>query len=117
MPRRIAPIGKRKPIAARSKLSTSELAAREACREAVLRRDRNCQAFYLHLLWPSGKAVACQGLSSQVHELKRGKMRRDCYLDPARCIGLCAPCHQWVTENPKAAIELGLALNSWDPWP
>ena len=98
-----------KPIKARSKRTTSEQDARAECRRIVLSRDLVCRG--------QRKTPAdCTGRSTDVHELKRGKARRECYLVPERCIGLCRPCHDWVTANPEQAVELGLAKWSWEDW-
>ena len=32
--------------------------------------------------------------------------------DNLRC--LCRPCHQYVTEHPKEAHELGLVIHAWE---
>lgn len=90
-----------------------EQAQRAVVREFVLSRDPQCQAHGLELVWPSGKVTECAGRSTEVHELKRGKMRADCYLNADMCLGLCSPCHAFVTLNPAEAVRLGLAMWSW----
>ena len=36
--------------------------------------------------------------------------------DPRNVIGVCRPCHSWITTHPKEATELGFLRHSWD-WP
>jgi hypothetical protein len=79
---------------------------RAACRQAVLARDRHCRGLGL-------TPVNCDVVPSEVHELGRGAYRASCFLEPELCLGLCRPCHQWVTEHPRDAQELGLALPGW----
>jgi hypothetical protein len=45
--------------------------------------------------------------------LGRGAYRASCWLEPELCLGMCRPCHRWVTEHPRHAQELGLALAGW----
>lgn len=97
-------------VAPRSKKTISEMPERARVREIVLARDRVCRGRGL-------TPVDCSTFASQVHELKRGANRRECYLDPDKCVGLCAPCHTWVTDHPAAARPLGLALRTGDPFP
>ena len=89
---------------------SEDLERRREVVDIVLRRDVRCRG---ELLTP----VRCDTWSTDCHELKRGAHRRDCWLDPLRCVGLCRPCHRWVTEHPEAARETGLALRSGDPFP
>jgi hypothetical protein len=100
-----------KPMSAKRR---KEVTTRAKVRVEVLARDPYCMARDKHLVWPSGKVTVCLGRSSQVHELMRGKMRADCYLNPDMCLGLCSECHSFVTLNPNAAHDLGLALWSWE---
>ena len=97
----------RQPLPAKSARTKRDEPARAECREIVLARDRVCRGQRL-------TPVRCAGVATDVHELKRGSARRSVYLDPDMCIGLCRPCHDWVTANPNAACELGLALKSWE---
>ena len=39
---------------------------------------------------------------------------RECWLDPELCRAGCRECHDFVTRNPQAAHDLGLALWSWE---
>lgn len=99
-----------KRLAPTSKKRRADLPERAKVRAAVLARDRECRGRGL-------TPVACTVWSSDVHELKRGANRASCWLDPARCIGLCRTCHDWVTDQPKLARPLGLALRTGDPFP
>lgn len=45
-----------------------------------------------------------------LHELKNRSQGGD-LLDPDQIVTLCRQCHQWVTENPKAAHDTG-----WTFW-
>lgn len=94
----------------RSRKTIAAAPTRAAVVAEVLRRDRECRGRGL-------TPVECQVWSTDCHELKRGAWRRECWLDPDRCIGLCRACHDWVTGNPMAARPLGLALRSGDPFP
>jgi hypothetical protein len=113
---RKTPLRQKKPMSRsgrvkpRSTKTIAEMPERARVRATVLARDRICRGRGL-------TPVDCAAYSTDVHELKRGAHRRDCYLDPAKCVGLCRPCHQWVTEHPSDARPLGLALRSGDPFP
>jgi hypothetical protein len=98
---------KRSRIRPISKKRASDLSKRAMVVVEVLARDPQCRAHGLELVWPSGKRTVCAGRSTEVHELWRGKMRGDCWLDPEKCIGLCSPCHSFVTLNPAEAVRLG----------
>jgi hypothetical protein len=112
---RKTPLRQKKPmnrsgrIAPRSRKTIAELPERDRVRQEVLQRDRECRGRGL-------TPVDCTGASTDVHELKRGANRRECYLDAERCIGLCRTCHTFVTLNPAQAHELGLARWTWEPW-
>ena len=93
-----------------SKKRRASIPTRNQVRTTVLQRDRECQGQNL-------TPVNCERWSTDVHELKRGANRARCWLDPDRCIGLCATCHRWVTMNPTEARTLGLALRTGDPFP
>lgn len=97
-------------IAPRSQRTIDEMPERARVRQIVLARDRICRGNGL-------TPVDCHGNATEVHELKRGANRRECYLDSDKCVGLCRPCHQWVTEHPAEARPLGLALRTGDPFP
>lgn len=99
------PLRRHKGVNPVSKRRQRERPQRDGCRAIVLARDRVCR-------YPG-----CHFPSEEVHELQRGQMRASTYLDPTRCIGLCAPHHLIVTLNPDAAHELGLAYKSWEEVP
>jgi len=89
-----------------SKKRRDQREARDECRRVVLARDLVCRGF--------GKTpVECRRIVTDVHELGRGAYRQSCWLDPDLCIGLCHWCHRWVTDNPQAAVEAGLAMWGW----
>lgn len=96
-----------KPISDRR---AAQLDERARVRDLVLRRDMRCRGYGL-------TPVRCGIWSTDCHELKRGAWRADCWLDPARCVGVCRTCHRWITEHPERARPLGLALRSGDPYP
>ena len=89
-----------------SKKRAAQAGARAECRKVVLARDRQCRGHGI-------TGVACRVFPSEVHELGRGAYRQSCWLEPELCIGLCRPCHQWVTEHPTDAQSRGLALAGW----
>lgn len=89
-----------------SKKRAAQASARAACRATVLARDRHCRGRNI-------TPVVCGVVPSEVHELGRGAYRSSCWLVPDLCLGMCRPCHQWVTEHPTLAQECGLALAGW----
>lgn len=95
--------GRIRPV---SKKRAAQNLAREECRQTVLARDRQCRGAGI-------TPVLCGRTATEVHELGRGPYRRDCFLEPDLCLGLCRWCHQWVTEHPLDAQELELALPGW----
>ena len=100
----------RKPLPARSKRRRAELQERHQVRLTVIARDKGCAARGI----PGVPHGAIGGRAPlEVHELKRGAHRSEVYLDPDWCLALCPASHDWVTENPQAAIEAGLALPGW----
>lgn len=113
---RKTPLRQKKPmqrsgrVAPRSQRTINEMPERARVRQVVLARDQICRGKGL-------TPVDCQGYATEVHELKRGANRRECYLDPAKCVGLCCMCHTYVTEHPAEARPLGLALRTGDPFP
>ena len=90
-----------------SKKRAAQAGARRECREIVLARDYQCRG---HGLTP----VDCTMTPTEVHELGRGAYRSSCWLNPDLCLGMCRPCHRWVTDHPARAQELGLALPGWE---
>jgi 5-methylcytosine-specific restriction endonuclease McrA len=48
-----------------------------------------------------------------VHELK-SRARGGSITDRDNLVVLCRPCHTWITQNPKEAVEQGWSKNSWD---
>jgi hypothetical protein len=63
--------------------------------------------------------VLCRGARAvDVHE-RLSRARGGDILDPeqAHMITACRPCHDWITQNPKAAEARWLALPSWHRCP
>ena len=73
-------------------------------RQVVLDRDGGCRA---RLLAPG----RCSG-HAEVHHLRRRSQGRSD--DPANLIAVCSGHHAWITANPQAAHDLGLARWSWE---
>lgn len=51
--------------------------------------------------------------ATDVHEIKT-RARGGSILDKENLACLCRPCHTWVTQNPKLALEQGWLKNSWE---
>lgn len=100
------PLKRGKPVRRISEKRRSELPERDAVRQKVLARDRVCRGYGL-------TPVTCRRTPSEVHELGRGAYRRSCWLNEDLCIALCGPCHRWVTNNPRPAQAMQLALPGW----
>lgn len=91
----------RKPIRPRSKKMQSLYATeRRKIVAELLRNQPLCQRC----------AVA---YASDVHEIKT-RARGGSITDVNNLAVLCRPCHSWITQNPKAALEQGWLKNSWD---
>lgn len=57
----------------------------------------------------------CLGRATDGHEIL-SRARGGSITDPRNVIGVCRPCHSWITTHPKQATELGFLRHSWD-WP
>jgi 5-methylcytosine-specific restriction endonuclease McrA len=56
----------------------------------------------------------CQTNPSQdIHEVKT-RARGGSITDIENLRAVCRPCHNWITTNPKKALETGWLKNSWD---
>lgn len=56
----------------------------------------------------------CHAAPSQdVHEIK-SRARGGSITDINNLMCLCRPCHTWITQNPRLAVEQGFSKNSWD---
>ena len=86
-PKRVA------PISAKMK-ETNEVYSK--LRETFLYINPNCQA----------TLVSCTGKATDVHH-KAG--RNENHLRVGTWLAVCRSCHQWITENSKEAIEMGLS--------
>jgi len=49
----------------------------------------------------------CLNAATEIHH-KRGRVGA-LYLDVSTWLAICAPHHRWATENPRAAVELGVS--------
>lgn len=86
--------------------------ARAECRQLVIDRARGrCEA--CPIVRPGARAR--QGVD--VHEILTRARAGDAIAaitDPANCLFVCRPCHDWITEHPIEAEQLGLVRHSWD---
>jgi hypothetical protein len=99
----------RKPISPMSAKRRRDLPARKRCRILVLKRAEGlCE------MRCTDPCRSFPNPATDVHELKRGASRSECWLNPEKCLAGCRECHIWVSEHPAAARELGLALWSWE---
>jgi hypothetical protein len=48
----------------------------------------------------------CNGQTQQVHHIAGRTGPDPHHLD--NLLGVCRPCHEWITEHPKAATKMGL---------
>lgn len=96
------PIKRTKRVNPASVKRKAQQGERRAVRRAVLERDPICR-------YPE-----CTAESTDAHEIHRGSMRAMTYLDIEQIKGLCRQHHDYVTGNPQAAHDLGLALWSWE---
>lgn len=104
---------KRTTIVPISKKRKAALPERKAVREAVLERDGyECQ-FWAHAreqlsgITDPDIPLACGG-QLEVHEVIPRSAWAAGWLVPANCKTLCSRHHQWVTEHPTLAHEIGL---------
>ena len=76
-------------------------------RDPILKalREGPCQA----------RLEGCTGRATEGHEIL-SRARGGSITDPKNVIGVCRPCHSWITTHPKQATELGFLRHSWD-WP
>lgn len=103
----------RKRLPAQSAKRRQEAPRRAEVRAGVLGRDRTCQA--------RGVAPgACSSPSAdravlEVHEvISRGRWQAG-YLVEGNCLALCQRHHDWVTEHPREAEDLGLLAKAPQP--
>lgn len=111
----------RKALPAESSRRRGERQARAGVRErAPARAGWRCEAIgvdaYLRSVagcTPRGWPAECSG-GLEVHEVTRRSVRPGSHLDDDQTMVLCSAHHRWVTENPLAAHDLGLARWSWE---
>lgn len=88
-----------KPIPRRSEKRSAEERIYTAKRIIFLAEHPMCQ---FHI---SG---ICTQVATEVHH-KEGRTGKN-YLDITKWLAGCHSCHQWATDHPKEAIELGFSL-------
>jgi hypothetical protein len=96
--------GRLKP---RSAKRDAEMVERRKLVAVLLTQNPWCQAC---AVTPVGATPARR--SVDVHE----KLRRSqggSILDESICLCLCRLCHDWIGQNPQAAVALDLAMWSW----
>lgn len=87
-----------KPIAKASKKRLVELRNYSVLRKDYLKDFPNCQA----------KLEGCKKKATDIHhQVGRGANLNN----TDTWISICRPCHVWVTEHSKEAIELGLSIS------
>lgn len=59
------------------------------------------------------RSPVCTGNATTVHEVLK-RSRGGSITDEANCVTACAPCNQWVEDNPREAHHLGFAHHSWE---
>jgi AMMECR1 domain-containing protein len=87
------PPKKAAPISTKMKVTMDEYSKK---RTAFLALHRTCEA----------KLVGCTGASTEVHH-KAGRGKNHNRM--STWLAVCRSCHEWITENSKEAIELGLS--------
>lgn len=89
---------KRTSISPKSKKRQEQDFLYRTKREKFLADHPVCQAQIQNL---------CLGYSGEIHH-KAGKIGK-LYLDENNFLAICRPCHTWVTDHPKEAVEMGLS--------
>lgn len=112
-PERRKPSGRRgrvNPVSTKRRLRYPE---REHVRLAVIERDRACVAV---LAGAPGRCASPDGRrpTLEVHEIKTRGRGGSIYTTD-NCIAACQRHHDWITEHPSEAHELGLVRHSWEP--
>lgn len=51
--------------------------------------------------------------ASDLHEILT-RARGGSIVDPKNLLHVCRPCHDWITDHPREAAELGLVRWSWE---
>jgi len=93
------PTVKRSPIPQRSEKRIKEERLYSAQRIIYLGEHPLCE---FHI------AGICTHVATEVHH-KEGRTGEN-YLDKTKWLAGCHQCHQWATDHPKEAIELGFSL-------
>lgn len=95
----IKPTAKKKPISPRSPKRIKEERIYSAQRIIFLGEHPMCE---FHI------TGICTHVATEVHH-KEGRTGEN-YLDKTKWLAGCHQCHQWATDHPKEAIELGFSL-------
>lgn len=104
-----------RPLPYRSAKRQLEANEREHVRLVVARRQ-GYRCFARGLLAGECRSPHGHRPDLEIHEVKtRGRGGSD--LNINNCIGLCQIHHDWVTEHPREAHDLGLVRHSWEPEP
>jgi 5-methylcytosine-specific restriction endonuclease McrA len=103
---------RRKPLPWKSEKRRLEAGEREHVRLAVIRRDGGCVAIRRGAPGPCRSPWADRP-ELEVHEVK-SRGRGGSYLDPGNCVAVCQSHHDWITEHPVEARDLGLLIHSWE---
>jgi len=96
---------KRSPLARLSKKRQQSNKTRRDLVEAYKTVSPQCQG---------GIGNECTYWITDVHEIVGRGVRPGAELEPHLFVGLCRPCHTYVTDNPKWARGHGLRLRSWE---
>ena len=105
------PLNRRAPIRPRSKKMADRYARPGGRRELV-------QSLLADSPWCQAR-VLCRGARAvDVHE-RLSRARGGDILDPvqAHMVTICRVCHDWVTDHPREAEAMRLALPSWHRCP
>jgi hypothetical protein len=105
--REFTPVPKPEP---KAKLKKAKIAKRSTKRAKQEREYAKLAKEYLsNHLYCEMKLPCCTVVALECHHMKG----RDGALltDTDNFMAACAPCHAWVTENSKQAIEMGLSIS------
>lgn len=89
---------KRKPISPRSPKRIKQDVEYSKLRKDFLEKNPLCQAHLPDL---------CQGVATEIHH-RAGKIG-SLYCDVTNFLAICRPCHNYITQFSKEAIERGLS--------
>jgi len=105
--REFTPVPKPEP---KRKVQKTHIAKRSTKRAKQEREYAKLRNEYLsNHLFCEMKLDCCKVVANEVHH-KAGRIGA-LLTDPNNFMAACAPCHAWVTENSKEAIEMGLSIS------